>query len=202
MKKEELTLYRDLLGDIKTRVRQGQHRAALSANAEMLFTYWDIGRMIAGRQKEEGWGAGVIPRLAADLKNELPEEMGFSDRNLKRMIQFWAAYPDIFAIGPPPVAQLGGDNAEAILQRTIAKLSWTQNIILIQKIKDLPIRYWYARQALQEGWSRDTLTAQIKNRAHERQGAAITNFATTLPEAHAAIAQGLLKDPNPSMRAK
>ncbi len=36
---------------------------------------------------------------------------------------------------------------------------------------------------------------QIKNRAHERQGTAITNFANTLPEAHAAIAQGLLKDP-------
>ena len=39
----ELTLYRDLLADIKTRVRQAQHRAALSANAEMLLLYWDIG---------------------------------------------------------------------------------------------------------------------------------------------------------------
>ena len=65
--------YRDLLGDIKTRVRHAQHRAVLSANAEMILMYWDIGRMIAARQKEEGWGAGVIPWLAADLKNELPE---------------------------------------------------------------------------------------------------------------------------------
>ena len=54
MKPQELTFYRDLLGDIKTRVRQGQYRAALSANAEMLFMYWDIGRMIDARQKEEG----------------------------------------------------------------------------------------------------------------------------------------------------
>ena len=43
MNKNELTLYRDLLGDIKTRVRQAQHRAALSANAEMIPMYWDIG---------------------------------------------------------------------------------------------------------------------------------------------------------------
>ena len=69
MKEEELTFYRDLLGDIKTRVRVGQHRVALSANAEMIGMYWDIGRMIAARQKLEGWGTGVIPRLAADLKN-------------------------------------------------------------------------------------------------------------------------------------
>ena len=54
MKKAELSLYRDLLGDIKGRVRQAQHRAALSANAEMIRLYWDIGRMIAARQEANG----------------------------------------------------------------------------------------------------------------------------------------------------
>lgn len=219
MKKEELTLYRDLLGDIKTRVRQGQHRAALSANAEMIAMYWDIGRLIAARQEKEGWGTGVIPRLAADLKNELPEEKGFSLRNLKLMVQFYHAYPECITIGQRTVAQLPSEASHEIGQRAVAqfgaqaapqlkqpltaeilqhaaaKLSWAHNVILIQKLKDLPTRYWYARQALEQGWTRDTLTVQIKNRAHERQGAAITNFATTLPQAHAAIAQGLLKDP-------
>jgi predicted nuclease of restriction endonuclease-like (RecB) superfamily len=56
-------------------------------------------------------------------------------------------------------------------------------------------RLWYARQTLDQGWSRETLTVQIKQRAHERQGAAVTNFARTLPKIHAGIAQGLLKDP-------
>lgn len=106
MKREELALYRDLLGEIKSRLRSAQRRAALSANAEMIAMYWDIGRMIAARQEKEGWGAGVIPRLAADLKNELPEQKGFSERNIKRMVQFWNAYPQLFPIGPPPVAQL------------------------------------------------------------------------------------------------
>jgi hypothetical protein len=49
--------------------------------------YWDIGRMIHQRQKEKGWGAGVIPRLAVDLKNELPEVKGFSERNIGYMIR-------------------------------------------------------------------------------------------------------------------
>lgn len=269
MKKEELSFYRDLLGDIKTRVRQGQHRAALAANAEMILMYWDIGRMIAARQKEEGWGAGVIPRLAADLQNELPEEKGFSARNIGRMIAFYREYPILpqpaaklpaadsrerlpqagflqqpiakslsLDSEPPPnlpqvaanlerhpaaLLQSAANQADSILQPSAAKLDspesalteivpqpvaqlvlphkilfglpWFHHVILIEKLKDLPTRYWYARQALEQGWTRDTLTLQIKNRAHERQGAAITNFSTTLPEAHAAIAQGLLKDP-------
>ena len=42
----------------------------------MLAMYWDIGRMIEKRQKTEGWGAAVIPRLARDIQNELPEIKG------------------------------------------------------------------------------------------------------------------------------
>ena len=98
----ELALYRGLLADIKARVRQAQHKAALSANAEMVVMYWDVGRLIAARQEDEGWGTGVIPRLAVDLKNELPEQKGFSPRNLSRMIAFFRAYP----ILPQAVAKL------------------------------------------------------------------------------------------------
>jgi predicted nuclease of restriction endonuclease-like (RecB) superfamily len=220
MKTPELALYRNLLADIKTRVRQAQIRAALSANAEMLLLYWDIGRMIAARQQQEGWGAGVIPRLAADLKNELPEEKGFSETNIKRMVRFSEAYPLLFPIGPRPVAQLPmpatppefGPRAVpqlpapadvvpdpastlSMVQRVVAQLSWAHNVILIQILKDLPTRLWYAQQALQQGWSRDTLTLQIKNRAHERHGTAFTNFAATLPAPHSDLARQLLKDP-------
>jgi predicted nuclease of restriction endonuclease-like (RecB) superfamily len=179
----------------------------------MIQMYWDIGRMIAARQEKEGWGAGVIPRLAVDLKNELPEQKGFSERNIKRMARFYQEYPDgsskvpqsvallqsfenqSFPIVPQPVAQLKNLFALPIVQRSVAQLPWGHNVLLFEKIEHLPTRLWYAERALEQGWTRDALTLQIKNRAHERQGAAITNFATTLPEAHAAIAQGLLKDP-------
>ena len=210
----QVAIYRDLLAEIKIRIRAAQNRAALSANAEMILLYWDIGRIIAARQEREGWGAGVIPRLAVDLKNELPEEKGFSETNLKRMVQFSQEYPQHFSIGARPVPQLPESlsllekGAQPVPQtreeqppaaspdlNAFALLSWGHNIILIQKIKDLPTRSWYARQTLEQGWSRDTLSLQIKNRAHERQGAAITNFTSTLPAIHASLAQSLLKDP-------
>ena len=56
-------------------------------------------------------------------------------------------------------------------------------------------RLWYAAAALQNGWSRDTLTHQIVTRLHERSGSAITNFAATLPPADSDLAQQLTKDP-------
>jgi hypothetical protein len=37
----------DLLADIKTRIRQAQSRAVMSANAEMIRLYWDVGQMVA-----------------------------------------------------------------------------------------------------------------------------------------------------------
>ncbi len=77
-----------LLADIKQRVQQAQVRAMLSVNAELIRLYWGIGQVIDERQRQEGWGAGVIARLARDLHNELPEEKGFSERNIKQMLAF------------------------------------------------------------------------------------------------------------------
>jgi predicted nuclease of restriction endonuclease-like (RecB) superfamily len=213
--------YGDLLADIKTRIRQAQNRAVMSANAEMIRLYWDVGQMVAKRQGLEGWGKGLLRRLAVDLKDEIPEIKGFSERNLQLMIQFQREYPGLFAIPQRPVAELPetalpdkirprpvaefvpNDSAQPaqvsgetqIVQRVVAQLPWAHNVILIQKLKDLPTRVWYARQAIAQGWSRDTLALMIKSHTHDRQGAAVTNFDTQLPEPHAQLAKDTLKDP-------
>ena len=102
--------YSALLADIKQRVRHAQTQAMMAVNAELIRLYWDIGSLIHARQQQQGWGAGVIPRLAKDLHNELPEEKGFSERNIKRMLAFYREYPRLLeadtAKVPPPVAQI------------------------------------------------------------------------------------------------
>lgn len=212
----EIELYKGLLTKIKNRVRQGQLKVNLAANAEMLATYWDIGRMINLQQQQKGWGKGVIPKLALDLKNELSEVKGFSERNINNMLVFYKEYQDLISIGELPVAQLETDSirqlpvaeleSQSILQLPVAKLEttnqqlitkigWTHHIILIQKIKDLSIRYWYMQQILEQGWSRDTLVAQIKSKIHERQAALVHNFDNTLTNAHSLWAKQTFKDP-------
>jgi predicted nuclease of restriction endonuclease-like (RecB) superfamily len=206
--------YVGLLADIKQRIRTAQVRTAMASNASMLMLYWEIGGVLAERQKREGWGAAVLPRLATDLLNDLPEVKGFSERNLKRMVQFFREYPSLFSIGPRPVAQLAeppftdakgpqpvaqfpataSDDAQ-IWQQALVQLTWAHNVILIQKVKDLPTRLWYARKAFEHGWSRDVLSLQIQSRVHERHGKAITNFERTLPPPQSDLAAQLLKDP-------
>lgn len=203
----ELKFYSNLLNEIKNRVRQGQLRANVSANAEMLATYWDIGKMIHERQKLEGWGKGVIPRLANDLKNELSDIKGFSERNIQFMIQFYCEYAEFGLNTKRPVSQIEEkkQSPETFsfneLQNTynqqslILLVGWAHHIILIQKVKDLTTRYWYMQQTVINGWSRDTLADMIKSNIHQRQGNAATNFELTLPPLQSALAKQMLKDP-------
>jgi len=123
----ELQHYSDLLADIKNRIGHAQTRAVLAVNAELVRLYWDIGQLIDQRQQREGWGAGVIPRLARDLQNELPEVKGFSERNIKRMLGFYRAYSGLAAIVPQAVAQLP---SHAKVPQAVAQLEPTSDAIL------------------------------------------------------------------------
>jgi len=120
---DKLIVYADLLHEIKKRIRHAQVRAVLSANKEMILLYWDIGFSIAQRQIVEGWGAAIIPRLAKDIKNDIPEIKGFSERNLKRMIRFYREYPFLSEFVPPAVAQLETATADTKVPQAVALLS-------------------------------------------------------------------------------
>jgi predicted nuclease of restriction endonuclease-like (RecB) superfamily len=193
----------DLLGEIKTRVQHAQTRAILAANAELVRLYWDVGRLIDARQKQEGWGAGVIPRLARELRNELPEVKGFSERNIKRMLAFYRAYPNGTAIVPQAVAQLRSRKKvpQPVAQlpeandALLCSIPWGHHSLMLEKLSDQSVRHWYMRQTLANGWSRNVLLMMIRSEAHERQGKAITNFERLLPSPQSDLVQQTLKDP-------
>jgi len=197
--------YTALLADIRQRVRQAQTRAVLAVNAELIRLYWEIGGLIDRRQRQEGWGAGVIPRLARDLHNELPEEKGFSERNIKRMLAFHRAYPHLVdgpqpADGPQPVAQLpstpeGPQPVALFATELLLAVPWGHHAELMAKVKDSGHRHWYMQAAVQHGWSRSVLLAQIESAAHRRVGRSTTNFASRLPPPDSDLVQQTLKDP-------
>lgn len=166
------------LDSIKQRINSRRLRAVIAANAAMVELYWEVGRIILDRQKTAGWGAKVIDRLSADLRDTFPDVQGFSPRNLKYMRAFAAAWPDV-----------------AIVQRVVAQLAWRQNIMLLERLDDAPTPLWYAEQALRQGWSRDVLAMQIGSHAHARQGKTVSNFTETLPPADSDMADQVFKDP-------
>jgi predicted nuclease of restriction endonuclease-like (RecB) superfamily len=163
---------------IKRRVQEGRLRVVLAANSAMVRLYWDIGRMILERQGGAGWGAKVIDRLAADLRDAYPDMKGFSPRNLKYMRAFAAAWPK-----------------SKIVQRVVAQLPWRQNIALLERLDDPKTRLWYAEQTVRYGWSQPILCMQIEGHAHARHGKAINNFTATLPPADSDMAAQVFKDP-------
>jgi predicted nuclease of restriction endonuclease-like (RecB) superfamily len=170
--------YAKTLGEIKRRIREERLRVVLAANSAMVLLYWDIGRVILDRQEREGWGAKVIDRLAADLRDAFPDMRGFSPRNLKYMRAFSAAWPD-----------------RAFVQQLAAQIPWFHNCVLLDRVPDSSERIWYIRQVIEHGWSRNILAVQIDGRAHARQGKALTNFEATLPPSDSDLAAQVFKDP-------
>lgn len=170
--------YADILGEIKRRIREERLRVAMAANSAMVLLYWDIGQLILDRQDRAGWGARVIDRLSADLREAYPDMKGLSPRNLKYMRAFAAVWPE-----------------RAIVQEVLARIPWYHHIALMEKCRTPEERLWYARRSADQGWSHNILSLQIDSRAQERQGKAITNFKTALPPAESDMAAQIFKDP-------
>lgn len=170
--------YAAFLAELKDRIRAARLRAAVSVNQELILLYWGIGRDILERQATEGWGARIVDRLAQDLRHDFSGMTGFSARNLKYMRAFAEAYPD-----------------RSFVQQVVAQLPWGHNIRLLEALKSASEREWYARQALEHGWSRAVLAHQIDSALYRRQGKALTNFTRTLPAPQSDLAQQITKDP-------
>lgn len=170
--------YPQLLTSVSERISEGRARAHRAVNAELVLTYWSVGRQLLDRETEEGWGAKVVTRLSADLRERFPEAKGFSPRNLRYMKRFAEVWPE-----------------PAMLQAPLATLPWYHQIALLEKLDDTEARLWYAAAAVEHGWSRDVLVHHIQTRLRERSGKAITNFAATLPPSESDLAQQATKDP-------
>lgn len=170
--------YAATLREIKSRIRTERLRVVMAANAAMVLLYWDIGKAILERQKNEGWGAKVIDRLSADLSKAFPDMKGLSPRNLLFMRSFAEAYPD-----------------QQIVKQVVSQLPWGHIIRLLQRVKDQNARLWYVKASIQQGWSRNVLEFHIDTSTYQRQGKAISNFALTLPPERSDMASQVFKDP-------
>lgn len=168
--------FHEMIDDLKSLVRGAHVRAQLKVNTEMLQMYWEIGRTILERQREEKWGAKVVGRIATELRTEFPNQRGFSTRNLQYMRQMARTWPVRFA------------------QQAVAQLPWGHVALLMSTCKSRFELDFYAQHAVHHGWSRDELGSMIHTRLHLAEGAAANNFDVTLPDKSDAVKQ-IFKDP-------
>lgn len=168
--------YGDLLSEVKQSVADARVRAQRTVNTELVQMYWQIGKLIVGRQEQEGWGTKVVDRLAADLKTAFPNQRGFSRRNLLYMHKVARRWPD------------------PIVQQPVAQLPWGHVMVLLDKLETPSELDFYAKEAVRNGWSRAILERFIQQGLHLTQGSAANNFAATVPDGSDALKE-LARDP-------
>ena len=54
---------KELLNQIKHRLRKAQLRAAITVNHELLQFYWDVGKLIVEKQEQAKWGDNLFEIL-------------------------------------------------------------------------------------------------------------------------------------------
>jgi predicted nuclease of restriction endonuclease-like (RecB) superfamily len=133
--------YRQWLGELKTRFRQVQLKAAVAVNTELLRFYWELGAEILAQQASQRWGSGFLEKLSQDLMQEFPDVKGFSKRNLeqvRRWRQFWSQHP---AIAKQPASQLFA-------------IPWWHHVVILSKCPKHEQALYYVQQTQAHGWSR------------------------------------------------
>ena len=178
-----------------SRYRKSQIKAAIKVNEEMLRFYWELGRDIVEHDAENKYGSSFYASLSVDLKREIPDATGFSERNLRYIKQFYSVYNKHFENLQQAAANFTQQLAEQIKQELFS-IPWAHHMLLIDKCKENPKKaLFFVHQTVQNGWSRNMLHNFLDTDLYERQGKAMTNFSRTLPDETSGLAQELTKDP-------
>lgn len=174
---ETINDFKFIITEIKNDIKNTRFRILENANSELINLYFRIGKIIDDNWK---YGNNFVNELSIELKLTFPDMKGFSPRNLRRMRIFYNEYKDM-QNWPTP----------------LANLPWSHNYTLIEKVKDIDKRIWYAKKSLENGWTHTALVHQIESNLYQRQkeNPKLTNFKEKMSITQSELAKELMKDP-------
>lgn len=134
---------------VRTVLEQARTSAYRAVNSAMVFSYWEIGRLIVeDEQKGEqraAYGKAVLKELSARLIQDFGK--GFDERELRRMRQFFLCFSIRGAVRP--------------------ELTWTHYRSLI-RVENKTARDYYLEETINANWSSRALDRQISTLYFER----------------------------------
>ena len=186
----------DLAERIERLITEARKRTVAAVNTAMVYTYYEIGRMIVedeqqGEQRAE-YGKAVIKELAEKLTKKFGK--GFSAQNLANMRQFFLTYSvgqPIFQtlsrksslpLTKPQNTQILSDKSESENSETLLRnsekgqvvsdqlhftLSWSHYLKLM-RIDNPEERRFYEIEATENNWSLRELQRQFDSSLYER----------------------------------
>jgi predicted nuclease of restriction endonuclease-like (RecB) superfamily len=140
-----------LLGDLRKMIEEARATVATTVNAGLTMLYWRIGGRV-GQEVLKGARAEYGEQIISTVSRQLEMEYGsgFSAKNIRHMIRFADAFPDV-----------------QIVSTLSRQLSWSHFKEMIY-LKEPLQKEFYAEMCRVERWSVRTLRQKIASMLYER----------------------------------
>ena len=141
----------NLIGELRQMIDHARESIASTVNTRLAKLYWHIGNRVRKEilnDERAEYGRSIVASVARQLTIEYGK--GFSEKSLRRMIQFGEVFPD-----------------QQIVASLLRQLSWTHFTLLLP-IKDTIKRDFYAEMCRIERWNVRTLENKIDSMLFER----------------------------------
>lgn len=150
-----------LFVDLSQIIEQGKYEVARQVNSTLTLVYWQVGKKINEHildNQRGAYGKQIVVTVSRQLENRFGRS--FSEKNLRRMMQFCEVFPDVEIVVP--------------LAR---QLTWSHFLILLP-LKNHEARLFYAKKAIEEHLGKRDLRKQIEHKTFERIEIANLQIAT------------------------
>ena len=158
--KKQIISAGNLFADISRLIEKSRQYVSVQANSTLTLLFWQIGKRINEnilKNKRADYGRQVVITLAGQLTEKYGRS--FEVRNLRRMVQFTAQFPDA-----------------KIVSTLSTQLSWSHFVELLS-IDNVRARLFYAKETLQQKLSIRELRKLISVKTFERTKIANTQLA-------------------------
>ncbi len=151
MKENRQNIKADFYTKVANLLKEARKNVVQTINKTMVYTYFEIGRMIVEEEQNGKERAEYGKRIIKELSRRLTAEFGkgFSQRNLEQMRQFYLTYSKTQTLS----AQFN--------------LSWSHYLFLL-RINNEEERKFYEIEAINNGWSLRELRRQFNSALYER----------------------------------
>lgn len=178
----------DLADRVIALVEEARKRVATAANVALVYTYYEVGRMIVeeqqGGKKRAQYGKAQLQELSKKLTERFGK--GWSVENLKLMRRLFSVYSQenqnaVLENSPNSVNQVYpiGDTTNASQAKMVNsvyqvkkepypfRLSWSHYLVLM-RIDNPDERRFYEVEAVENDWDLDELKRQFNSSLYER----------------------------------
>ena len=184
-------------------IEEARRKVASAANVALVYTYYEIGRMIVEDEQGGKERAAYGDKTLAELSEKLTAKFGkgWSIANLKLMRQFFITYSNslntVYPIGTPNGQAAPLPANETIHTMGDFTLSWSHYLVLM-RIADPAARGFYEKEATEGQWSLRQMSRQIGSQLYERSlkhkgEVGVTELMRKAPRPE--VAEEPLKDP-------